>query len=156
MIVDCILRVHNRESIALPQDLELIPRNGLNAPFCLATGTGSTSWTFNINKLTHQSVEQLLRIVYETTHFPVNWKDDRLVEAVTQKFNNEIVFDPADNKMAYTLRDPVSAGTFPGKASVKRRFFLKDLQNCSFFPNFVGQKKIRNELCLKTRISFLF
>ena len=83
----------------------------------LKSGTGSTSWTFNINKLTHQSVEQLLRIVYETTHFPVNWKDDRLVEAVTQKFNNEIVFDPEDNKMAYTLRDPVSAGTFPGKIS---------------------------------------
>ena len=24
------------------------------------------------------------RIVFETTHFPINWKDERLVEAVTQ------------------------------------------------------------------------
>ncbi len=88
---------------------------------CISTGTGSTSWTFNINKLTQQSVEKLLRIVFETTHFPINWKDERLVEAVTQKFNNEIVFDPERNMMAYTLRDPVSVGIFPGEGGEKGR-----------------------------------
>ena len=35
---------------------------------------GSTSWTFNINKLTHHAVENLLKIAYETTRFPLNWK----------------------------------------------------------------------------------
>eukprot|EP00095_Tigriopus_kingsejongensis_P004211 maker-scaffold2069_size21507-snap-gene-0.4 protein:Tk04211 transcript:maker-scaffold2069_size21507-snap-gene-0.4-mRNA-1 annotation:"hypothetical protein DAPPUDRAFT_318645" len=90
-----------------------------NSGLIISTGTGSTSWTFNVNKLTHQSVESLLKIVYETTHFPVNWKDERLVEAVTQKFNHNIVFDPEANMMTYTLRDPHSIGTFPA-ANEKR------------------------------------
>ena len=34
---------------------------------------------------------------------------------MTQKFNNEIVFDPEKNMIAYSLRDPVSVGTFPGE-----------------------------------------
>ena len=61
------------------------------------------------------------RIVFETTHFPINWKDDRLVEAVTQKFNNEIVFDPEVNMMAYSFRDPVSVGIFPGATEKRPR-----------------------------------
>lgn len=84
-----------------------------NSGLCISTGTGSTSWTFNINKLTHQSVESILKIVFEITRFPLNFKDPRLVEAVTTRFNNDLVFDPELNLMAYTLRDPVSAGTFP-------------------------------------------
>ncbi len=95
------------------------PIKSRNSGLCVSTGTGSTSWTFNINKLTQQSVEKILRIVFETTHFPINWKDDRLVEAVTQKFNNEIVFDPERNMMAYTIRDPVSVGIFPGKQATQ-------------------------------------
>ncbi len=43
------------------------------------------------------------------------------MEAVTQKFNNEIVFDPERNMMAYTLRDPVSVGIFPGAAEKRPR-----------------------------------
>lgn len=39
---------------------------------------------------------------------------------MTQKFNNEIVFDPERNMMAYTLRDPVSVGIFPGKETEKK------------------------------------
>lgn len=34
-----------------------------NSGLIISTGTGSTSWTFNVNKLTHQSVESLLRYV---------------------------------------------------------------------------------------------
>jgi len=87
-----------------------------NSGLCISTGTGSTSWTFNINKLTHQSVEKLLKTTFETTRFPLNWKDTRLVEAVTQKFNNELVFDPELQLMCYTVRDPVTPGIFPSGA----------------------------------------
>ena len=45
-----------------------------NSGLCIATGTGSTSWIFNINKLTHHAVESLLKITFETTRFPLNWK----------------------------------------------------------------------------------
>ena len=45
-----------------------------NSGLCISTGTGSTSWTFNINKLTHQSVEAILKIVFEVTRYPINFK----------------------------------------------------------------------------------
>lgn len=92
-----------------------------NSGLCISTGTGSTSWTFNINKLTHHAVESLLKIAYETTKFPLNWKDPKLVEAVTQKFNNELVFDPEAEEMCYTLRDPISVGTFPNATESRPR-----------------------------------
>jgi len=92
-----------------------------NSGLCISTGTGSTSWTFNINKLTYQSVEAILKIVFEITRFPLNFKDPRLVEAITQRFNNDLVFDPELHLMAYTLRDPVSAGTFPTAVEKKPR-----------------------------------
>jgi len=90
-----------------------------NSGLCISTGTGSTSWTFNINKLTHQSVEKLLKMTFETTRFPLNWKDPRLVEAVAQKFNNELVFDPEMQLMCYTVRDPVTQGIFPSSTSLE-------------------------------------
>ena len=52
--------------------------------------------------------------------FP-NFQDQKLVEAITQRFNNELVFDPELNLMCYTLRDPVSAGTFPTAVEKKPR-----------------------------------
>ena len=45
-----------------------------NSGLCISTGTGSTSWTFNINKLQHHAVESLLKIIYETTKYSLNWK----------------------------------------------------------------------------------
>ena len=92
-----------------------------NSGLCISTGTGSTSRIFNISKLTHGSVENILKFVYETTRFPINFKDQKLVEALTQRFNNELVFDPELNLMCYTLRDPVSAGTFPTVVEKKTR-----------------------------------
>jgi NAD+ kinase len=88
---------------------------------CISTGTGSTSWTFNINKLTHHSVQSLLKIISDMAQAPIDSKDSRLVEAITQKFNNEIVFDPELSMMAYSLRDPVSVGTFPVPDSEERK-----------------------------------
>ena len=34
----------------------------------------------------------------------VVFQDPKLVEAITQKFNNELVYDPEAEKMCYTLR----------------------------------------------------
>jgi len=99
-----------------------------NSGLCIATGTGSTSWIFNVNKMAHHAVESLLKITFETTRFPLNWKDHKLVESITTKFNNQLVHDPESPVMCYSLRDPVSVGTFPspqegrsrGKAKVVR------------------------------------
>lgn len=81
-----------------------------NSGMIVSTGTGSTSWTYNVNKLTQQSVESLLRIIFETTGQQINFKDPAVIEAVTNRFNNDIRFDPELNVMAYTIRDPISMG----------------------------------------------
>jgi len=92
-----------------------------NSGLCIATGTGSTSWIFNMNKLTHHAVEEMLKITFETTRFPLNWKDKSLVDSVTSKFNNQLVYDPESPVMCYTLRDPISVGTFPSPAESRPR-----------------------------------
>ena len=67
---------------------------------------------FSVN--TVQRIFDLIKI------FP-KFQDQKLVEAITQRFNNELVFDPELNLMCYTLRDPVSAGTFPTALEKKPR-----------------------------------
>ena len=51
----------------------------------VSTGTGSTSWTYNVNKLTHQSVEDILRIIFETTGKQINFKGESIFLFISQK-----------------------------------------------------------------------
>lgn len=80
-----------------------------NSGLCVSTGTGSTSWTFNINKLTNQNVEELARVILEELKCTTIGEADieSAAERGTRRFNNAIVFDPEENLMAYTVRDPV-------------------------------------------------
>ena len=61
---------------------------------CVSTGTGSTSWTFNINKLTHQSVGDLMKLIKEETGSPLKIEDHRLIDRITAKFNDNLIFGP--------------------------------------------------------------
>lgn len=61
---------------------------------CVSTGTGSTSWTFNINKLTHQSVGDLMKLIKEETGLPLKTEDQRLIDRITAKFNDNLIFGP--------------------------------------------------------------
>lgn len=66
---------------------------------CVSTGTGSTSWTFNINKLTHQNVADLMRLIHEETRLSVDFKDQRFVDRITAKFNNNLIFGPGNTNV---------------------------------------------------------
>lgn len=82
----------------------------------ICTGTGSTSWSFNINKLTPQCVKDLFRIVNEEALVSqgdrkLNPDDGALVAKVTDRFNNSLIYPPSQPTMAYTIRDPVVFGT---------------------------------------------
>ena len=57
----------------------------------------------------------------ENSRFPLNWKDHKLVESITTKFNNQLVHDPESPVMCYALRDPVSVGTFPSPQEGRSR-----------------------------------
>ncbi|KAG8228457.1 hypothetical protein J437_LFUL009108 [Ladona fulva] len=83
---------------------------------CVSTGTGSTSWTFSIDRLTHQSVEELVRIIADETGIGPDKLSDKnlsLVDRITSRFNNTLVFKPDENKMAYTIRDLICRGIWP-------------------------------------------
>lgn len=78
----------------------------------ICTGTGSTSWSFNINKLTTQCVQNLFKVINQECStnnarslLPADNAD--LVEKVTKKFNDSLIFSPSKALMAYTIRDPV-------------------------------------------------
>jgi len=38
--------------------------------------------------------------------------DEGLIKELTRKFNESLVFDPSEVRMAYTIRDPVRNGRF--------------------------------------------
>lgn len=77
----------------------------------ICTGTGSTSWSFNINKLSYQSVEEILKIANHLTgsNYPTNQES---VKTVADMFNGRLLFDPRVLQMVYTVRDPVVSGIF--------------------------------------------
>ncbi|XP_071448465.1 NAD kinase 2, mitochondrial isoform X1 [Hetaerina americana] len=85
---------------------------------CVSTGTGSTSWTFSIDRLTHQSVEELVRIIADESGLGpevLNDKNSALIDKITSRFNNTLVFKPDEKKMAYTIRDLICGGIWPSR-----------------------------------------
>ncbi|GAU96705.1 hypothetical protein RvY_08112 [Ramazzottius varieornatus] len=73
----------------------------------ICTGTGSRSWAFNINKLTKQATASIINIIRETSLLPIP-SEDEYIEMITSRFNDKLLFDPSDERMVYTVRDPVS------------------------------------------------
>lgn len=75
------------------------------------TGTGSTSWCYNINKMSTQSIKKILKIVQtelkDTTACQIPYEDNEFIADVTNQFNDSIVFEPEVLQIAYTIRDPI-------------------------------------------------
>lgn len=96
----------------------------------ICTGTGSTSWSFNINKLTTSCVQSFIKIIQDETGAAI-CNDSELVKKVTDRFNNSLIFDPAEKRMAYTIRDPIVFRTgydgnprgFADRVTIKSRMF---------------------------------
>lgn len=81
----------------------------------IGTGTGSTSWSFNMNKVTNSCVKSLIQIVNQEAGTSINATDD-LISCITKRFNDSLIFDPETAKMAYSIRDPIVFNTdFNGK-----------------------------------------
>ena len=72
----------------------------------ICTGTGSTSWSFNINKLTPSCVLSVVKIIEDETGKEIG-QDVNFVKRVTDKFNDSLIFSPSEKKMGYTIRDPI-------------------------------------------------
>ncbi|KAK0406039.1 hypothetical protein QR680_018332 [Steinernema hermaphroditum] len=82
----------------------------------ICTGTGSTSWHFNINKLTNQCITELLNILNGSFNTAIDPSADN-VQKIVDQFNSRLVFEPDCKKMAYSVRDAIWNATFPRVAS---------------------------------------
>ncbi|XP_050316092.1 NAD kinase 2, mitochondrial isoform X2 [Anthonomus grandis grandis] len=96
---------------------------------CVCTGTGSTSWHLSINRLPVQNVAELLRLIdIEATE-----GKDSLATVLGDIYNKNLIFDPADKRMAYTIRELISASVWPDPKGIKSRGFAQKIEiksNC--------------------------
>ncbi|KAM8961460.1 NAD kinase 2, mitochondrial isoform 2-T2 [Pelodytes ibericus] len=90
--------------------------SGLN----VCTGTGSKAWSYNINKITPQSVEEVLNIV--KNHQNINIDSD-LMEKVTNEYNNSLMYSPEEPRMLFSVREPIANRVF--SSSRQRGFTSK-------------------------------
>uniref|UniRef100_A0A671UX17 NAD kinase 2, mitochondrial n=1 Tax=Sparus aurata TaxID=8175 RepID=A0A671UX17_SPAAU len=73
----------------------------------ICTGTGSKAWSYNINKLAEQAVEEVLKIGM----------------CVTDEYNESLVFSPDDRRLLYSIREPIVNRVF--SSSRQRGFASK-------------------------------
>uniref|UniRef100_A0A8B9BDB3 NAD kinase 2, mitochondrial n=1 Tax=Anser brachyrhynchus TaxID=132585 RepID=A0A8B9BDB3_9AVES len=74
--------------------------SGLN----VCTGTGSKAWSYNINKVANQAVEEILNIV-------------------TNDYNDSLLYSPEEPKMFFSIREPIVNRVF--SSSRQRGFSSK-------------------------------
>ncbi|KAM6474258.1 NAD kinase 2, mitochondrial isoform 2-T2 [Liasis olivaceus] len=92
--------------------------SGLN----ICTGTGSKAWSFNINKIANQAVEEILKIAksYESLKLPLN---KELIQKVTNGYNESLLYSPEEPKLFFSIREPISNRVF--SSSRQRGFASK-------------------------------
>ncbi|KAK3849450.1 hypothetical protein Pcinc_043800 [Petrolisthes cinctipes] len=95
--------------------------------FIASTGTGSTSWTYNVNKLTEQNMEEILTIVKEETGYNIQDTDPNFVSKITDTFNQMLITDSEVPKMVYTIRDQLLSSPLRSEC-IKPRGFSKSIQ----------------------------
>ncbi|KAE8636489.1 hypothetical protein XENTR_v10003011 [Xenopus tropicalis] len=92
--------------------------SGLN----VCTGTGSKAWSYNINKMSSQSVEELLNIVRQHKSLNVSLDSD-VIQRVTNAYNDSLVYNPEEPKMFFSVREPIANRVF--SSSQQRGFTSK-------------------------------
>lgn len=92
-----------------------------------STGTGSTSWTYNVNKLTEQNMEEILTIVKEETGFKIRDTDEKFVRKITETFNQMLITSPEAPRMVYTIRDQLVSSPLRGEC-IKPRGVAKAIR----------------------------
>ncbi|XP_060617376.2 NAD kinase 2, mitochondrial isoform X2 [Anolis sagrei] len=90
--------------------------SGLN----ICTGTGSKAWSFNINKVANQAVEEILKIGYDSLNLPLS---KELIQKVTDGYNESLLYSPEEPKMLFSVREPISNRVF--SSSRQRGFASK-------------------------------
>lgn len=130
----------------------------------VCTGTGSTSWYYNINKLTEQQVQSIVSIINKVTVSTyVKPDDSKLIGDITKQFNETLTFSSTEPIMGYSIRDPVDYASAIGhsyRGYAKRIEVKSRMQNaclvldgCQFYPFNDGSYaliEVHDEDALKT------
>lgn len=110
-----------------------------NAGLLVTTGTGSTSWSYNVNKMNRQMVQTLFEIIeadeneqkISSSGIPQNKvirsTNKLLVDRITKRYNSQLIYSPESGKMMYTVRDPIEAYTLPYAQEIRPRGYAKRL-----------------------------
>uniref|UniRef100_A0A0N5ATU8 NAD(+) kinase n=1 Tax=Syphacia muris TaxID=451379 RepID=A0A0N5ATU8_9BILA len=85
----------------------------------VSTGTGSTSWNYNINRIFEQDVNDLMRIM-SSLGARFNDTSKTFTRQVCQRFNEKLIFSPQSQLLAYSVREPLVNATYP--ENIKRGF----------------------------------
>ncbi|MGH0187955.1 UNVERIFIED_CONTAM: hypothetical protein FKN15_027460 [Acipenser sinensis] len=88
----------------------------------VCTGTGSKAWSYNINKLASQAVEDVLKIGNKLAGLNLTL-DKEQIEKVTEEYNESLVFNPEEPKMFFSVREPIVNRVF--SSSRQRGFTTK-------------------------------
>ncbi|XP_059473912.1 NAD kinase 2, mitochondrial [Neocloeon triangulifer] len=86
---------------------------------CVSTGTGSTSWAHSIGRLSSDGAHELLRaLLAERPDLDLDLDDQNLLQNVTNRYNNALVFGPEESRLTYVIRDMISGGVWPSPRGV--------------------------------------
>jgi len=101
-----------------------------NAGLCVSTGTGSTSWSYNISKISPQTVDAICDILSKEKYAEIMPKfgSKHISDQVTRMYNNRLTFHSETSKMVYTIRDPISAYTLPYALEILPRDFATRME----------------------------
>ncbi|CAH8617631.1 unnamed protein product [Schistosoma intercalatum] len=96
----------------------------------ISTGTGSTSWSHQINKISKSNIRKLFDLVQQINPIILSnylldhgsntssFGDsnvitlDCLIKTIEASYNKSFIFNPEDCQMMYTVRDPLNNGIF--------------------------------------------
>ncbi|KAI6200792.1 NAD(+) kinase [Aphelenchoides besseyi] len=84
-----------------------------NSGVIVCTGTGSTSWHYNVNRLTEQNFTDIISKMRELGYTVEPPIDNEGIAKLCQQYNERLIFAPDDKKIMYSLRDPVFNYTYP-------------------------------------------
>ncbi|CRK92897.1 CLUMA_CG006300, isoform A [Clunio marinus] len=90
---------------------------------CVSTGTGSTSWHTSINRLSKKNVEDLLSILKSTN----SGLNDANPELISEEYNRQLVFEPDDPRLCYSIREQICIGVWPNPKGFESRDFAQNL-----------------------------
>ncbi|XP_049594489.1 NAD kinase 2, mitochondrial isoform X1 [Syngnathus scovelli] len=88
----------------------------------ICTGTGSKAWSYNINKLAEQAVNEILTIGKCQTGLAIPLNPE-FIDRVTDRYNESLVFSPEDRRLFFSIREPIVNRVF--SSSRQRGFASK-------------------------------